>query len=355
MNIVLTASFNKGLFCNGLNQNIVFLAELIRDIGLTPILAINHKMDECIDPPCDILIIEKKELIDCKVDFLLQTGWVVENGLIDQLKLKNKSFKNIHVHYGNRLLADIEQCKWDNIGIPNYKVDEVWVSPHYEFSIPYFKTYYNNHKVFELPYIWDSKYVDIHEAIWSKINKSCYYDPKQEKRIAILEPNLNMTKNCLPSIMIGEEAYRMDQNIFKKLTVYCSDSVRNKNYFKSLMWQLDMTKNHKIDFASRKKVSLIFSHEANVVVSHQLLNALNYTYFEALYFNIPLVHNSEYIKGAGYYYPDYDTKKGGQALYEALTFHDNHLELYKEKSQKIIFKYSPKNPEVIRLYKKLFS
>ena len=121
------------------------------------------------------------------------------------------------------------------------------------------------------------------------------------------------------------------------------------------MWQLDMTKNHKIDFASRKKVSLIFSHEANVVVSHQLLNALNYTYFEALYFNIPLVHNSEYIKGAGYYYPDYDTKKGGQALYEALTFHDNHLELYKEKSQKIIFKYSPKNPEVIRLYKKLFS
>ena len=118
---------------------------------------------------------------------------------------------------------------------------------------------------------------------------------------------------------------------------------------------MDITKNKKIYFASRKKVSIVFSQEAIIVVSHQLLNALNYTYFEALHFNIPLVHNSEYIESAGYYYPDYDTKKGGKALYEALTFHDNNLESYKENASKVIFKYSPKNPEVINRYKKLFS
>ncbi|NDG54210.1 MAG: hypothetical protein EBY39_14495, partial [Flavobacteriia bacterium] len=107
MNVVLTASFDKGLFCNGLTQNIVFLAELIKEIGLKPIIAINHKTEECIDPPSDILIIEKKELLDYDVDFIMQTGWVVENQIIDMLKQKNASCKNIHVHYGNRLLADV--------------------------------------------------------------------------------------------------------------------------------------------------------------------------------------------------------------------------------------------------------
>ena len=355
MNIVLTASFDKGLFCNGLTQNIVFLAELIRDIGMKPIIAINHKTEECIDPPSGILIIEKTELLDYDVDFILPNGWVVENQIIDMLKQKNALCKNIHVHYGNRLLADVEQCKWDNICIPNHKVDEIWVSPHYNFSIPYFNTYYNNQRVFVLPYIWDSKYIDLHNEIWSKIGKSCYYQPDRDKNVCILEPNLNMTKNCIPSIFIAEEVFRKDSSLFDKLTVYCSDSIRDKNYFKSLMWQLDITKNGKINFASRKKVSSIFSHEANIVVSHQLLNALNYTYLEALHFNIPLVHNSEYIKGAGYYYPDYDTVKGGEALYEALTFHDKNLESYTENAERIKFKYSPKNPHVIDQYIKLFS
>ena len=105
---------------------------------------------------------------------------------------------------------------------------------------------------------------------------------------------------------------------------------------------------------TEKSFRTIFSKEANVVVSHQLLNALNYTYLEALYFNIPLVHNSEYIKDAGYYYPDYDTILGAKALNEALTFHDKNLDDYKRRASRVIDRYSPTNPLVIEKYKKLF-
>jgi hypothetical protein len=82
---------------------------------------------------------------------------------------------------------------------------------------------------------------------------------------------------------------------------------------------------------------------------------LNYTYLEALHFNFPLVHNSNIIKSAGYYYPDYDTKLGSRALELALNYHDQNLESYKENSRKTIYKYSPKNPLVIEKYKKLLS
>lgn len=355
MNILLTASFEKGLFCNGLQQNIVFLAELIKDLGHEPIIALSHSIDKCVDPPEDILLIEHGEIKDLgHVDYLLQTGWVVSKSYIDLLKNKNPNCKNIHIHYGNRLLADVEQSKWDNTCIDAYRVDEVWVSPHYEFSFSYFRTYYKTQKVFELPYIWDDKYIKIHESILNKDGKTCQYNPQSKKNIGVLEPNLNMTKNCIPSIFIANELMNQSEDLFHKMMVYCSSSIRDKKYFRSLMWNLDIVKKGRITFADRKKVSLIFATESNVIISHQLLNALNYTYLEALYFNIPLIHNSEYIKSAGYYYPDYEIQLGAKALHEALTCHDKNLDRYKESAQEVLYRYSPKNPLVKDRYRDLF-
>jgi hypothetical protein len=356
MNILLTISLDKGLYCNGLQQNIIFLAEMLRNMGHKCFLAVCHDVEKCIDPPRDIIILHSDEIKDLpKVDYVLQTGWLISKSCLQSIKDKNLRCKNIHIHYGNRLLADVEQCKWDNICISPESVDEVWVSPHYEFSFSYFKTFYKTQKVFELPYIWDPKFIKCHEKIWNKKGLSCFYNPKQNKRIAILEPNLNMTKNCIPSIFIVEQLMTEHKDLFEELNVYCASSIMNKKYFKSLMWCLDITKQQKIKFAPRKPVSEIFSHESNVVLSHQLLNGLNYTYLEALYFNIPLVHNSEYIRDAGYFYPEYDTVLGAKALHKALACHDDNIDVYKERSREVIDRYSPKNDLVIQKYKKLFT
>ena len=121
------------------------------------------------------------------------------------------------------------------------------------------------------------------------------------------------------------------------------------------MKNINLTKKSKVIFQPRIKISKVFSHDCNLVISHQLLNGLNYTYLEALYFNIPLVHNSEYIKEYGYFYPQYDTQLGAAALKEALTCHDENLIQYEIKSKELIYKYSPENPIVIEKYKKLLS
>ena len=156
--------------------------------------------------------------------------------------------------------------------------------------------------------------------------------------------------------MIAEEFYtKFSRNDFNKITVYCAAKFLDKKYFKSLMWELDVTKENKIEFKGRIKVSKIFTDMSNVIISNQLLNSLNYTYFEALHFNLPLVHNSELIKESGYYYPNYDTKLGAEALNLALNYHDKNLDKYKDEAQKIIYKYSPTNPIVIEKYKKLLS
>ena len=80
MNILLTASYKNGIFCNGLQQNIVFLAELFKDIGFDPIIAIDHSIDECKDPPTNILIVEKHEIIEyCKnLHAVFHSSWDID-------------------------------------------------------------------------------------------------------------------------------------------------------------------------------------------------------------------------------------------------------------------------------------
>ena len=156
--------------------------------------------------------------------------------------------------------------------------------------------------------------------------------------------------------MALEEFFNQNGKELKKdINVYCSAKLIDKLYFKTLINKLNIFKHKKIFFAKRKKVAEIFSHECDLVVSHQLLNGLNYTYLEALYFNIPLVHNSEYIKEAGYFYPDYDTNLAAKAIKNAITNHSKNLQQYKEKSAQVLNKYSPTNPIVIEKYKKLLS
>ena len=48
-------------------------------------------------------------------------------------------------------------------------------------------------------------------------------------------------------------------------------------------------------FFERCRFSDVFSHP-DILLSHQWNNALNYLYLEALYKNIPLVHNSDFLQ-----------------------------------------------------------
>ena len=355
MNIVLTASFKNGLFSNGLTQNIVFLAELINDIGYNAIICINHALEEGKDVPQDLDLIYEKDLYELEnVTAILETGWTLQYEDVKSLKKNSPSAKHVHIHYGNRMMSDIERCRsGDAIGISREPVDEVWLSPHYEESIPYFKTFYKNPNVFTLPYIWSPKYIDFHTEIFEKANKSPYYKPGNLYTFSILEPNLNMTKNCIPSVIIIEEVLQRGAIDFDKLIVYCSHVIAEKKYFMYFINQLDLFRKQKISFAGRENLVEIFARQANACISHQLMNGLNYTYLEALYFGVPLIHNSTYIEDAGFYYPGYDTHKGADQVEKMITTYDRDYEEHMKKNKEVLFRYSPKNEMVKMMYKRM--
>ena len=59
------------------------------------------------------------------------------------------------------------------------------------------------------------------------------------------------------------------------------------------------------------------------------------------------------IKDAGYYYPDFEIKKGTERLKWVLENHDNNIESYNEKNEKVMTRYTIFNDGLIETYKKL--
>jgi hypothetical protein len=64
----------------------------------------------------------------------------------------------------------------------------------------------------------------------------------------------------------------------------------------------------------------------------------------------PLVHNSEFIKGCGYYYPHFDCQAGGQALLRAFMEHDRRLDDEKRSTAALLHSLDVTNPHNIEVY-----
>ena len=76
-------------------------------------------------------------------------------------------------------------------------------------------------------------------------------------------------------------------------------------------------------------------------------------YLEAIYLNIPLLHNSELISDYGYFYPENDIDKAFIELNKIIENHAKSLKLYKRNCDQILKKFSSKNKKNIIDYKKI--
>ena len=70
---------------------------------------------------------------------------------------------------------------------------------------------------------------------------------------------------------------------------------------------------------------------------------MNYLYFDALYLDIPLIHNSAKLKNYGYYYPRNDIDTAVNHLNYIVNNHNNNIAEYKARNKEVINTYSLNN------------
>jgi hypothetical protein len=103
-------------------------------------------------------------------------------------------------------------------------------------------------------------------------------------------------------------------------------------------------------FEARYPVYALLGREVEAVIAHQWENGQNYLYYETLYGGYPLIHNSPYLEGCGYYYPEFDCEAGARVLRRAFAGHDGQLPAYRRAARALIAKLDPAAPANVAAY-----
>lgn len=241
--------------------------------------------------------------------------------------------------------------------IPNIPDDFVWISPHFEKFKSYIELKYNVKDILIAPFIWEPIFLK------NKLNR-CNFDLNHtnninitgEINIGIFEGNILSVKTCIIPLYICEMANTQNINI---TNVFLTNVLKfwNKENFHLNINNLQIKKENilHIDPMSVKLPEYIKQYNINLVISHQIHNELNYLYLELFYMNIPLIHNSPYIKEYGFYYPEFNIELGFSKIKQYKEYYINSsdkLKSYNNNNKKCLEQYSIYNKENIDIYKK---
>ena len=132
-----------------------------------------------------------------------------------------------------------------------------------------------------------------------------------------------------------------------------STNITKHKEFMGIIKNFDLYKDGKINGEARYQTAYIVSQHMDIVISHQVLNPLNYLYLDVAYMGYPVLHNAPLCKDIGYYYEGGDTREAAKMLEHILLTHDDNLEEYKERTKKSLERYLVTNKNMILTYDSL--
>ena len=187
-----------------------------------------------------------------------------------------------------------------------------------------------------VPHLWTPEFIDKGISTLPNGVKFGYPPGKARWRVCSFEPNLNTVKTSITPMLVCEEAYRKNAAMFDFIRI--CNTINAKEYlgFVNFAQSLDIVNHGVASFEGRFPFYEYMAHYGDAIVSHHWENGQNYLYYEALYGGYPLIHNSEFIRDLGYFYPDFDCQAGGEALMRAFETHDKKLLDYKAKAAEFL-------------------
>ena len=368
--ITLGLKDNKeSIWTNGIKQNVLMLVHLLKNS--------KKKYDVCILNSMNVDFSEKPSYLDgidihyfndkfMDMDLIIVMGAQVFDYQLETFKKSGPNKKVVSYKCGNNYVIHMENILFKPSENKSFQYekqyDEIWYVPQqHEVNSGLYKTLYRVNSI-PVPFIWSEKYLfesvrDIHKGFKNgSYKKDWMYDETKEKKvIGIMEPNLNIVKFCLIPAMIAEESYRtpIGRQKIDKLRITNSNMVSKHKEFLSIIGTFDLYKEGKISAESRYQTAFMLTQHLDILICHQLLNPLNYLYLDAAYLGYPVLHNAPMCKDLGYYYEGSDTVEASKLLNQILLEHDNEIDLYNRRNDKVLQRYHIENEDVIKTYDKL--
>lgn len=225
-------------------------------------------------------------------------------------------------------------------------IDEQWLIPSYHHSLEYMELIRKKPATL-VPHLWAPSILKKYAPLaLGKPESSMFYDPKNRKNpkinIIIMEPNMSMMKTAWMPLLACEKLHTLRPDLIEHVFVFNFPEHKNS-------WTMveSLSVGPKVRKFARKSVAEIMWHFNTqsecfpIFLSHQMLNSLNYIYYELLYYGFPLIHNSPDLDGCGYMYPENHISKCVEQLLMAYRTHNSMLETYKEKATRYLCRVDP--------------
>lgn len=377
MRIGITIKLNPeaSLFQNGLGQNAMFLytlLEKVETVDKISLINFNTKVSSEGIAEIDYLkgynVVNWSDAID-NLDVLITIGMMPSDPDLRYFKNK-KNTRIVGYKGGNNLVLATEDLlfssKWPErehdvpkaIAYPTNKgvYDEIWMVPQQEYhNKDYFEITYGC-PAFTVPFIWSPMFIENAVAENKQIDpnfKILFSEKEFEQwRVASMEPNTSVLKNMMPILHSMEWAYTQEKELFKMFNITNASKFRDHPILMTIASSLQMQRDKKLGFDPRWTVVSLLGNFAEMIISHQWGNPLNYAYLDVVYFGYPLVHNAHLCQDIGYYYSDFNLKDGGDLIVKAAKTHKDNKG-YMEEQRKIISRYTIENQNIIDQYKNL--
>ena len=352
------------MFSNGIRQNGLFFNELLLNIGYDSYLIVNDNRIDKVDSLYGFgegryKFTKMSDIIDSKFDIIFQFG--VDISVDIMLKLRGIS-KIIQYNCGNEYIFDTEHALFGKGSKVNQYTtlsdyhpifDQIWSIPQMTNTNSYYwKTLYRCNHI-EVPFIWSPLAINQYESdcINSNIGNLKYRNKGESKKLAIFEPNINVVKWFFPALLVCENAYRIDKSNIDHTFITNINDKFNVDFLNEIIKPLDIYKDKKMSVESRYNTLYFMTAYADIAVSHQWENPLNYLYLDLAWMGWPIIHNAHLCKDVGYYYEGFNYEEGGNVLLDVINNHDKNADEYLKRNRQVIDRYLPTNKKLQESYK----
>ena len=354
ISIFINADGSLGLFENGLRQNVLFLYHLFRAApGCTRVYLVNGGDGELRESPepfgVDPAHVVRLETISSRLDVLIVMGAALDPAQVRDLR--ERGCRIIGYKGGNGAVISMEAVVAKGAREDGERYfdadlyDEIWLTPqHWRTFSGWCQTMYRC-PVRPIPHIWSPL------VLQASVGEGFGYRPGAARwRIGILDPNITVMKTSHLPMLACEVAYRRKPEALRAVYVTNGIAHREDPHFASFAQSLSVVQAGIMTVEPRFVGSHFLKDHCEAVVTHQWENGLNYLYWEALFGGYPLIHNSSFLEGVGYFYPDFDAEAGGAALLGAWERHDADLPAYRDRAQTFIAALDPTTSANLRAH-----
>ncbi|SUP41015.1 DUF2827 family protein [Veillonella criceti] len=351
------------IWSNGAGQNMFFLKTCLEQIDFVNEVyfvywgnTLDSLPDQFKAGDTTLKFYEYTEVLN-RTDVLIEGTLAIEPQL--EAAFRQHGTKIITYRMGNDFIMDMEKfvhAQKNGRAFNGTRYDSVWITPHLMKTNKPYVEIITGVAAHEVPHLWEPFFLEqkIKEL---KLEEAFGYKPVDpvKRRIAVMEPNISVLKNCMTPVLIVEETHRRNKELLEHVYLCGTVDKKDVHAFFNFIGFTSLVRENIMTVEARFMTPEFLSRYSDIVLSYQWECGLNYLYYETIYGNYPLVHNSEYLakENIGYFYREFDAYDGADALMHCIYAYDKEMPFHQERNKKFLHKVSVYNPENISRHRDL--